>query len=102
MIVQNTGGNIILTASISAYHFNFPQAQVAYNTSKATILQRTHSLTAEWARYGIHVKSTSPGYIDMILNHGEGLEECKNILTSRNPMARIGNTEELRSSLAAE
>ncbi|KAF9262319.1 NAD(P)-binding protein [Marasmius fiardii PR-910] len=95
MVAQRTGGSIVLTASISAHRVNFPQPQVAYNTSKGAILQLTRSLAAEWAVHGIRVNSISPGYMDTILNHGEGLEECRNIWASRNPMARMGNPEEL-------
>ncbi|KAG7094678.1 putative secondary metabolism biosynthetic enzyme [Marasmius oreades] len=95
MVAQQTGGSIVLTASISAHRVNFPQPQVAYNTSKAAILQLMRSLAAEWAVHGIRVNSISPGYMDTILNHGEGLEECRNVWASRNPMARMGNPEEL-------
>ncbi|KAK1225693.1 hypothetical protein PQX77_011359 [Marasmius sp. AFHP31] len=99
MIAQGTGGSIVLTASISAHRVNFPQPQVAYNTSKGAILQLARSLAAEWARYGIRVNTISPGYMDTILNHGEGLEECRNIWTSRNPMARMGDPEELTGGI---
>ncbi|KAL0062021.1 hypothetical protein AAF712_011099 [Marasmius tenuissimus] len=99
MIAQSTGGSIVLTASISAHRVNFPQPQVAYNTSKGAILQLARSLAAEWARHGIRVNTVSPGYMDTILNHGEGLEECRNIWASRNPMARMGNPEELTGAI---
>uniref|UniRef100_A0A0W0FXS6 NAD(P)-binding protein n=1 Tax=Moniliophthora roreri TaxID=221103 RepID=A0A0W0FXS6_MONRR len=99
MIAQNTGGSIVFTASISAHHANFPQPQVAYNTSKGAILQLTRSLAAEWARFGIRVNSISPGYMDTILNHGEGLEACRRIWTSRNPMGRMGDPEELAGAV---
>ncbi|KAK7041429.1 hypothetical protein VNI00_009295 [Paramarasmius palmivorus] len=99
MIAQNTGGSIVFTASISAHRVNFPQPQVAYNTSKGAILQLTRSLAAEWARFGIRVNSISPGYMDTILNHGDGLEACRNVWTSRNPMARMGDPEELTGAV---
>ncbi|KAL0571539.1 hypothetical protein V5O48_010430 [Marasmius crinis-equi] len=99
MIAQNTGGSIVLTASISGHNVNFPQPQVAYNASKAAVLQLARSLAAEWARYGIRVNTISPGYMDTILNHGDGLEECRNIWTSRNPMGRMGNPEELTGAV---
>ncbi|THV01923.1 NAD(P)-binding protein [Dendrothele bispora CBS 962.96] len=95
MIHQGTGGSILFIASISAHHVNFPQPQVAYNVSKAGILQMARSLAAEWARFGIRVNSISPGYMDTILNHGAGLDEGRNIWASRNPMGRMGDPEEL-------
>ncbi|KAJ7682948.1 hypothetical protein B0H17DRAFT_1160980 [Mycena rosella] len=95
MIQQNTGGSIVFTASISAHSVNFPQPQVAYNVSKGAILQLKSSLAAEWARYGIRVNSISPGYMDTVLNEGEGLAAARDIWTSRNPMGRMGDPSEL-------
>ncbi|KAF9010049.1 hypothetical protein BDQ17DRAFT_1347436 [Cyathus striatus] len=76
MIAQQTGGSIVLTASISAQRVNFPQPQVSYNASKGALLQLSR-------------------YMDTILNEGPGLEVGRNIWTSRNPMGRMGNPKEL-------
>ncbi|KAK7044738.1 general substrate transporter [Favolaschia claudopus] len=95
MIHQNTGGSMVFTASISAHTVNFPQPQVAYNASKGALLQLKSSLAAEWARYGIRVNSISPGYMDTVLNEGEGLASVREIWTSRNPMGRMGDPSEL-------
>lgn len=90
------GGSITLTASISAHRVNYPQPQVAYNVSKAAIVALKSSLAAEWAVYGIRVNSISPGYMDTILNAGEGtLEKAREIWASRNPMGRMGAIGEL-------
>jgi len=67
-----------ITASISAHRVNFPQPQVAYNVSKAALLT-LDSVAAEWARYGIRVNSISPGYVDTILNEGDGIAEGRPI-----------------------
>ncbi|KAF2837616.1 NAD(P)-binding protein [Patellaria atrata CBS 101060] len=99
MIAQGNGGAIVFIASISAHRVNFPQPQVAYNTSKAAILQMKSSLAAEWARYGIRVNSLSPGYMDTVLNEGQGLERARNIWASRNPMGRMGYPQELAGPL---
>ncbi|KAH7912196.1 hypothetical protein BJ138DRAFT_1134902 [Hygrophoropsis aurantiaca] len=95
MIEQGNGGNIVFIASISAHRVNFPQPQVSYNVSKGALLQLKGSLAAEWARYGIRVNSISPGYMDTILNEGVGLEEARNMWTSKNPMGRMGDPSEL-------
>ncbi|KAF7980577.1 hypothetical protein HWV62_37753 [Athelia sp. TMB] len=95
MIQQDTGGSIVFTASISAHRVNFPQPQVAYNVSKGALLQLKNSLAAEWARYGIRVNSISPGYMDTILNEGDGLEPARKIWRDRNPMGRMGQPAEL-------
>lgn len=95
MAKQGTGGSIMLTASISAHRVNFPQPQVAYNVSKAAIVALKSSLAAEWANHGIRVNSLSPGYMDTVLNAGEGLEEARRSWSNRNPMGRMGSLGEL-------
>lgn len=95
MVQQGTGGSIIFIASISGHSVNFPQPQVSYNVSKGALLQLKSSLAAEWARYGIRINSISPGYMDTILNEGEGLEEARRLWYSRNPMGRMGDPSEL-------
>ncbi|KAJ7666084.1 hypothetical protein DFH06DRAFT_1040903 [Mycena polygramma] len=99
MIQQNTGGSIVFTASISAHSVNFPQPQVGYNVSKGAILQLKNSLAAEWARYGIRVNSISPGYMDTVLNEGDGLAAARDIWASRNPMGRMGDPSELAGTV---
>ncbi|KAK0207285.1 oxidoreductase [Armillaria fumosa] len=95
MINQKTGGSILFTASISEHSVNFPQPQVSYNVSKGVIVQLRRSLAAEWAQYGIRVNSISPGYMDTILNEGEGSAEGRRIWGERNPMGRMGTPDEL-------
>lgn len=94
MIQQKTGGSIVFVASISGHQVNFPQPQVAYNVSKAALLTLKNCLAAEWARYGIRVNSISPGYMDTILNEGEGLVEARRIWADRNPTGRMGKPSE--------
>lgn len=99
MIAQASSGVILLVASMSAHVVNYPQPQMAYNVSKAGVLHLTRSLAAEWARYGIRVNSLSPGYMNTIQTQGRGLQEAKDIWTSRSPMGRIGQPEELEAAI---
>lgn len=93
------GGSIVLMSSISGHIVNFPQPQVHYNAAKCAVLSIKSSLAAEWARYGIRVNSISPGYMDTILNEGEGLAEHKRIWAERNPYGRMGKPEELTGAI---
>ena len=97
MKAQGAGGcSITLTASISGHRVNYPQAQAAYNVSKAGIIALKSSLAAEWAVYGIRVNSISPGYMDTILNAGGGsIEQARASWANRNPMGRMGALGEL-------
>lgn len=95
MISRKRGGSVVFIASISAHTVNFPQPQAAYNVSKAALLHMARSLAAEWAVHGIRVNSVSPGYMDTILNEGEGLEAARRVWKERNPMGRMGVPEEI-------
>ncbi|KAL6232580.1 hypothetical protein BDW75DRAFT_247098 [Aspergillus navahoensis] len=95
MVAQGTGGSITFIASISAHRVNYPQPQVAYNVSKTGLLMMKSSLAAEWARYGIRTNSISPGYMDTILNEGDGLQEHRRVWAERNPFGRMGVPHEL-------
>ncbi|KAM5341699.1 hypothetical protein ACJ41O_014730 [Fusarium nematophilum] len=99
MVKQGAGGRVVFIASISAHRVNFPQPQVAYNTSKGALLMLKSSLAAEWARYGITVNSVSPGYMDTILNDGEGLAHARRTWAERNPSGRMGLPEELNGMI---
>lgn len=99
MVVQNTGGSIILVASISGSGVNFPEPHVNYNTSKAGVLMMSKHLAAEWGRHGITVNSISPGYMDTVLNEGEGLDEHRKIWLARTPLGRMGGKDELNGAV---
>ncbi|KAI4211521.1 MAG: hypothetical protein LQ351_005697 [Letrouitia transgressa] len=86
MVKAGQGGVIVFIASISAHRVNYPQPQLAYNASKASLLSIKSSLAAEWARYGIRVNTISPGYMDTVLNEGAGLEKARRTWKERNPM----------------
>ncbi|RAK97671.1 oxidoreductase, short chain dehydrogenase/reductase family [Aspergillus ibericus CBS 121593] len=95
MIRTHTPGKILLVSSISGHRVNYPQPQLAYNISKAALLNMKSCLAAEWAPYGIHVNSISPGYMDTVLNEGEGLAGHRGVWADRNPMRRMGQPCEL-------
>jgi NAD(P)-dependent dehydrogenase (short-subunit alcohol dehydrogenase family) len=99
MVAQGTGGRVIFTASISAHRVNYPQPQSAYNASKAALVNLKSSLAAEWATYGITVNSISPGYMDTVLNEGDGLQEARDSWCDRNPMGRMGLPEEVAGTV---
>ncbi|KAM0447532.1 hypothetical protein ACHAO4_008859 [Trichoderma viride] len=99
MVKQRTSGSITFVASISAHRVNYPQPQAAYNVSKASLLMLKSCLAAEWARYGIRTNSVSPGYMDTILNEGDGIAEHRRIWNERNPSGRMGHASELTGTI---
>jgi len=99
MVARGMGGSIIFIASISAHRVNYPQPQAAYNVSKAALLTLKSCLAAEWARYGIRTNSISPGYMNTILNEGDGLAVARNTWIERNPAGRMGEPSELTGAI---
>jgi sorbose reductase len=99
MVKQGNGGSITFVASISAHRVNYPQPQVAYNVSKSALLMLKSCLAAEWARYGIRTNSVSPGYMDTILNEGDGIALHRKIWAERNPSGRMGSPSELTGAI---
>lgn len=99
MVKKGNGGSITFVASISAHRVNYPQPQVAYNVSKSALLMLKSCLAAEWARYGIRTNSVSPGYMDTILNEGDGIAMHRKIWAERNPSGRMGSPSELTGAI---
>lgn len=99
MVTQGRGGSILLVASMSGHTVNYPQPQSAYNASKAAVLQLSRSLAAEWAVHGIRVNTLSPGYMDTVLNEGEGLARARGVWAARCPMGRMGAPVELTGAV---
>src|SRR5579859_5486338 len=63
-MIERRQGRIINIASMSGLIVNRPQAQAAYNTSKAAVIHLTRSLAVEWAHYNIRVNGIAPGYME--------------------------------------
>ncbi|TKA60926.1 hypothetical protein B0A49_13224 [Cryomyces minteri] len=99
MIAKNVPGSITFTASISAHRVNYPQPQAAYNVSKAALVTLKNCLAAEWARSGIRTNTISPGYMDTILNEGEGTAAARKVWAERNPSGRLGVPSELTGAV---
>ena len=71
-----------------------------YGMTKAALIQMTHNLSCEWAKFGIRVNAVAPWYIKTPLTEGvlQNPELVKDIV-SRTPMGRIGEPEEVASAI---
>ncbi|MDD3251140.1 MAG: SDR family oxidoreductase [Lachnospiraceae bacterium] len=98
IMIQQGGGSIINTASMSAHIVNVPQPQCSYNASKAGVIQLTKSLAIEWAGKNVRVNSISPGYIgtELTLN-SPSLKPLIEKWNEMAPLGRMGRPEELQS-----
>lgn len=95
---ENVGGSIILIGSMSGTVVNRDQQWVAYNTSKAAVLQMGRNLAAEWGPKNIRVNTVSPGYIrtNLVADQLDSDPDMLRRWSDANPLGRIGRPHELR------
>jgi len=98
LVRRGRPGSIINTASMSGLIVNVPQEQVAYNSSKAGVIQMTRSMAVELARHGIRVNSISPGYMKSEMTALRP-QELKDYWNARIPMGRMGTPYELATAV---
>lgn len=94
-MIKQGKGKIINIASLFGT-IGSPHTAVAYNSSKAGVINLTKSLAMEWGRYNINVNAIAPGIIETELTR-KRLENKKyyKYLIDRNPLERIGKPEDL-------
>lgn len=99
-MIPRRHGRIINIASIAGLAGNRPGTMqtVAYNTSKAALINFTRTLAGEWGQYGITVNALAPGFFPSKMTKGVleqiGVEE----LSRYAPLRRIGDDEDLKGA----
>jgi gluconate 5-dehydrogenase len=74
-------------------------ATLAYNTSKAGVINFTRSLAVEWAPYNINVNAIAPGFFPTKMTKGV-LEMLGDEVAERAPLKRVGGPEDLKGVVA--
>jgi gluconate 5-dehydrogenase len=99
-MIPRRSGRIISVASIAGLGGNGASGMqtIAYNTSKAAVINFTRTLAGEWGQYGITVNAIAPGFFPSKMTRGLleklGAEE----MAQRAPLRRLGDDEDLKGA----
>jgi len=100
-MIPRQQGRIINVASIAGLGGNGASSMqtIAYNTSKAAVINFTRTLAGEWGRFGITVNAIAPGFFPSRMTRGLleklGAEE----MAARAPLRRLGDDEDLKGAV---
>lgn len=97
MVKAGRGGSIVNIASI--YGLRTGALKVAYNVSKAGVVQLTRSMAVELVRNGIRVNALCPGWFLTAINADYFASDGGKRYTNGIPMRRLGRLEELDGPL---
>ena len=96
-MLKNKYGRVVNITSIVGHTGNLGQSN--YAASKAGIIGMTKSLAIEYAKKNITLNCVSPGFIQSRMTENIA-ESVKATLTSRIPMSKLGNGEDVANSVA--
>ena len=95
-MLKNKFGRVVNITSVVGHTGNLGQSN--YAASKAAIIGMTKSLAIEYAKKNITLNCVSPGFIQSRMTDNI-IESVKAVLTSRIPMSRLGNGEDVANSV---
>jgi gluconate 5-dehydrogenase len=94
-------GRIVNIASIAGLGGNPPGTMqtIAYNTSKAAVINFTRTLAGEWGRHGITVNAIAPGFFPSKMTKGILAAIGADKLAAQAPLGRLGDGEDLKGAV---
>jgi gluconate 5-dehydrogenase len=101
-MIPRRSGRIVNVASIAGLAGNRPGTMqtIAYNTSKAAVINFTRTLAGEWGRHGITVNAIAPGFFPSKMTRGVLAALGADRLAEDAPLGRLGDDEDLKGAVA--
>jgi NAD(P)-dependent dehydrogenase (short-subunit alcohol dehydrogenase family) len=98
-MIPRRRGRIINVASIAGLSGNSgAMATIAYNTSKAAVINFTRALAGEWGVHGINVNALAPGFFPSRMTAGVLAHLGVDNLRAHVPLRRLGDDEDLKGA----
>jgi gluconate 5-dehydrogenase len=98
-MIPRRHGRILNVASIAGLAGNPAGMQtLAYNTSKAAVINFTRTLAGEWGIYGITVNAVAPGFFPSRMTHGLLDKLGADKVAGQAPLRRLGDNEDLKGA----
>ena len=98
-MIPRRQGKIINVASIAGLAGNSADmAMLAYNTSKAAVVNFTRTLAGEWGKYNINVNALAPGMYPSKMTKGTIDRIGADVLASHAPLLRVGDDDDLKGA----
>jgi NAD(P)-dependent dehydrogenase (short-subunit alcohol dehydrogenase family) len=94
-------GRIINIASVAGLRGTDPRfmGTVAYNTTKAGLINFTRQIAAEWGQHGITANAIAPGVFPTKMARGM-IDKAHDFILDRTPLRRLGSEEDLKGITA--
>ncbi len=98
-MIARRSGRIINLASIAGLGGNTPEmTMLAYNTSKAAVVNFTRTLAGEWGKYNINVNALAPGMFPSKMTKGTFDRLGTEALAAHAPLLRVGDDDDLKGA----
>jgi gluconate 5-dehydrogenase len=98
-MIPRKGGRILNIASIAGLAGNSADmTMVAYNTSKAAVINFTRTLAGEWGKHNINVNALAPGMFPSKMTKGTIERIGAQALAGHAPLQRIGDDDDLKGA----
>jgi len=97
-MIPRKSGRIINVASIAGLAGSQDLSTVAYQTSKAAVINFTRSLAGEWGKFGINVNALAPGFFPSRMTKGLLDQYGVDNMARHAPLRRLGDDDDLKGA----